>query len=213
MIRPEALPAFLLAVLITAASPGPAMALILQRAGLHGFRRAVPTVLGIELGLFLWAMAVGLGLAALVAASEVAFLVLKVVGAGFLAFLGIRALRAGWALRDRGGTVALPPPPTVRGHAGAFAEGLLVQLANPKPAIFLFAFYPQFLPADGPVLIPSMTLGAIQVSIETVLYLGLAFAVGSASAWFQRTAVRRRLEYASGVVLLALGLRLVLSSR
>lgn len=214
MIRPEALPAFLLAVLVTAASPGPAIALILQRAGLHGFRRAVPTVLGIEVGLFLWALAVGLGLAALVAASEVAFLVLKVVGAGFLVYLGIKALRAGWALRERSGmTMPLPPVPTPRGHAGAFAEGLIVQLANPKPAIFLFAFYPQFLPADGPVLLPAITLGAIQVSIETVLYLLLAFAVGSASAWFQRTAVRRRLQYASGAVLIALGARLAFAAR
>lgn len=212
MIRPEALPAFLLAVLVTAASPGPAMALIFQRAGLHGFRRAVPTVLGIELGLFIWAIAVGLGLAALVAASEIAFLILKVVGAVFLAALGIKALRAGWSLRDQGGRTALPPPPA-RGHAGAFAEGLLVQLANPKPAIFLFAFYPQFLPADGPVLGPALALGTIQVSVETALYLGLAFAVGSASAWFQRTVVRRRLQYASGVVLLGLGARLALASR
>ena len=212
MIRPEALPAFLLAVLVTAASPGPAMALIFQRAGLHGFRRAVPTVLGIELGLFIWAIAVGLGLAALVAASEVAFLALKIVGAVFLAYLGIKALRAGWALREQRGRMALPPPPP-RGHAGAFAEGLLVQLANPKPAIFLFAFYPQFLPTDGPVLGPALVLGTIQVSIETALYLGLAFAVGRASAWFQRTVVRRRLQYASGVVLLGLGARLAFASR
>lgn len=214
MISVEALPAFLLAVLVTAASPGPAMALILQRAGLHGFRRAVPTVLGIELGLFIWALAVGLGLAALVAASEVAFLVLKVVGAAFLVFLGIKALRSGWALRERpGATMPLPPVPPSRGHVGAFAEGLVVQLANPKPAVFLFAFYPQFLPADGPVLGPSIVLGVIQVSIETGLYLLLAFAVGRASVWFRRTAVRRRLQYASGAVLISLGARLAFAAR
>lgn len=212
MIRPEALPAFLLAVLVMAASPGPAMALILQRAGLHGFRRAIPTVLGVEVGLLLWALAVGLGLAALVAASEVAFLALKIVGAGFLAYLGIRALRAGWALRDAvtAGALAVPTP---RGHAGAFMEGLVVQVANPKAAVFLFAFYPQFLPADGPVLLPSLTLGVIQTGVETVLYLALALVVGRAAAWFQRAAVRRRLQYASGVVLLGLAGRMAVASR
>jgi hypothetical protein len=122
------LPAFLLAVLVIAASPGPAMALILQRAGLHGFRAAVPTVLGIEAGLFLWALAAGLGVAALVAASEVAFVVLKVAGAVFLAYLGIRALRAGWALRDREGR---EPMPTVPDPANRLASR---DLAVPAPA-------------------------------------------------------------------------------
>ena len=208
----SSLPAFLLAVLIIAASPGPAIVLILQRAGAHGFRAAIPTVLGLEAGLFLWALAAGTGMAALVAASETAFLVLRVAGAVFLAYLGIRALRSGWRLRGRDGTDPLPPVAPPKGHR-AFAEGLLVQLANPKAAVFLFAFYPQFVPADGPVLATTVALGVIQVSFETVLYLGLAAVVGSAAAWFSRTAVRRRLDYASGVVLLALGARVALTSR
>lgn len=206
------LPAFLLAVLVIAASPGPAVVLILQRAGAHGFRAAIPTVLGIEAGLFLWALAAGTGMAALVAASETAFLILRVAGAVFLLYLGVKALRAGWRLRGRDGTEALPSVDPPRGHR-AFAEGLIVQLANPKAAIFLFAFYPQFVPADGPVLLTTVTLGAIQVAVETVLYLGLAFAVGRASAWFSRTSVRRRLDYASGAILIALGARVALTSR
>ena len=212
-MNPAALPAFLLAVLVIAASPGPAMALIFQRAGAHGFRAAVPTVLGIEVGLFIWALAAGAGLAALVAASEVAFWILRILGAGFLLFLGIRALRSGWRLRDRDGVSALPEPPRRRSHAGAFAEALVVQLANPKAALFLFAFYPQFLPTRGPVLGPTIVLGLIQVSVETVLYLGLAAAVGRASAWFGRTRIRRRLDYVSGAVLVGLGLRVALASR
>lgn len=211
-MNPASLPAFLLAVLVIAASPGPAMALIFQRAGLHGFRAAIPTVLGLELGLFIWALAAGAGLAALVAASEVAFWVLRIGGALFLAYLGIRAIRSGWRLRGQDGTEALPEPPRARSHAGAFGEAVVVQLANPKAAIFLIAFYPQFLPSDGPVLGPTIALGLIQVSVETVLYLGLAAAVGSASAWFSRTTIRRRLDYVSGAVLLALGLRVALTS-
>ena len=207
------LPAFLLAVLLIAATPGPAMALILQRAGTRGFRAAIPTVLGIEAGLFLWALAAGAGLAALVAASEIAFWILRIAGAGFLVYLGVRALRSGWRLRDREGVASLPQPPPIRSHGGAFLEALVVQLANPKAAIFLLAFYPQFLPRSGPVLGPTITLGLIQVGVETVLYLGLAAAVGSAAAWFSTTRVRRRLDYASGLVLIALGMRVALSTR
>jgi threonine/homoserine/homoserine lactone efflux protein len=208
----NALPAFLVAVLVIAASPGPAVVLILQRAGAHGFRAAIPTVLGLELGLFLWALAAGTGMAALVAASEMAFLVLRVVGAVFLVCLGVNAIRSGWRLRGRDGTEALPRVDPPKGRR-AFAEGLIVQLANPKAAVFLFAFYPQFVPAAGPVLLSTVTLGVIQVSVETVLYLGLAFAVGSASACFSRTAVRRRLDYVSGAVLIALGARVAVASR
>lgn len=86
------LPAFVLAVLLIAATPGPAMALILRRSAVRGFSAAVPTVLGIEGGLYVWALLAGAGLAALVAASEAAYLVLRVLGAGVLVYLGSRAL-------------------------------------------------------------------------------------------------------------------------
>ena len=91
------LPAFVLAVLLVSASPGPAMALILRRAAVQGRRGAVPTVLGLELGLYVWALLAAAGFAALVAVSEVAWLVLKVVGAGVLLYLGIRAWRSALA--------------------------------------------------------------------------------------------------------------------
>lgn len=207
------LPAFLLAVVLISASPGPAMALILRRAALRGTRAAVPTVLGLEAGLYVWALAAGAGLAAVVAASEVAYTVLRVVGAGVLLLLGLRAWRAAW--RDRALSEPLPEPPTVTRRAGrtAFAEGALVQLANPKAAVFMFAFYPQFVPDQGPVLLWTAALALVQVSVETALYLGLAAAVGRASTWFRRPQIRRRLEAISGTVLIGLGLRVALTSR
>ena len=102
------LPAFLLAVLLISASPGPAMALIFRRAALRGLRGAVPTVLGLEAGLYVWALFAGAGFAALVAASEVAYLVLRIVGAVVLLYLGVKAWRAAW--RDRGVAAAGPLP-------------------------------------------------------------------------------------------------------
>lgn len=203
------LPAFLLAVLLISASPGPAMALILRRAALRGTRAAVPTVLGLEAGLFIWAVAAGAGLAAVVAASEVAYTVLRVVGAGVLLVLGLRAWLA--ACRDAGH--ADPPADDRPSSRSAFAEGLIVQLANPKAAVFMFAFYPQFVPENGPVLAWTAGLALLQVTVETALYLGLAAAVGRASAWFRRPHVRRRLEVVSGTVLVALGARIAVTTR
>jgi threonine/homoserine/homoserine lactone efflux protein len=202
----SSLPAFVLAVLLISASPGPAMALIFRRAALRGLRGAVPTVLGLELGLYVWALFAGAGFAALVAASEVAYLVLRVVGAAVLLVLGFRAWRTAW--RGRGAPVAADPAPVGRGRWwGSFGEGVVVQLANPKAAVFMIAFYPQFVPADGPVFATTAVLGLLQITLETGLYLALAAGVARAGAWFRRPRIRSRLEAVSGTVLVGLGLR------
>src|SRR3954470_16922349 len=120
------LPAFVLAVLLISASPGPAMALIVRRAALRGGRGAVPTVLGLELGLYAWALFAGAGFATLVAASEVAYLVLRVVGAAVLLYLGVKALRTAWRERRSGGEGEAPAAVPVSGRRwwGSFAEGV-----------------------------------------------------------------------------------------
>ncbi|WP_336205891.1 LysE family translocator [Nonomuraea sp. LPB2021202275-12-8] len=214
----SSLPAFVLAVVLISASPGPAMALILRRAAMRGFSGAVPTVLGLEAGLYLWALLAAAGLAALVAASEVAFLVLRVVGAGFLLYLGFKAWRSAWRSRGADGAaeevaVGEPKPGSALTWWKAFGEGSVVMLANPKAAAFMIAFYPQFVPADQPLFATTALLAVVQVAIEIVLYLALAAAVGRAGAWFHRPVIRRRLDAVSGTVLVALGLRVAAETR
>lgn len=204
------LPAFVVAVLLISASPGPAMALIFQRAAAGGWRGAVPTVLGLEFGLYLWALAAAAGFAALVAVSTTAFVVLKVVGAAVLLYLGLRAWLSAWR---GGGHDRTVDEPGGRGWWKRFAEGTAVQLANPKAAIFMVAFYPQFVPADRPLFATTAGLALVQVVIETAFYLTLAYGVGRAGAFFRRSRVRRRLDAVAGTVLVALGVRVALSSR
>ncbi len=210
------LPAFLVAVLLIAASPGPAMALVVRRAALRGLRGAVPTVLGVEAGLLFWALLAGAGLAALVAASEVAYLVLRVAGAGVLLYLGGRALLGVWRERRTGvppADTAAPGEGTRRGWWTAFGEGVVVQLANPKLAVFMVAFYPQFVPASGSPFTATVVLATLQVTVEIGLYLGLAAGVARAGEWFRRPRIRRRLDAVGGTVLVALGLRVAASGR
>ncbi|MDO3703152.1 LysE family translocator [Micromonospora sp. C28SCA-DRY-2] len=210
------LPAFVVAVVLISASPGPAMALIMRRAALRGFAGAVPTVLGLEAGLYLWALFAAAGLAALVAASQAAFVVLRVVGAGFLIYLGVRSWRAAWRSRKPGALQAVAeeaPADPRRGWWKAFGEAAVVMLANPKAAVFMIAFYPQFVPADRPLFATTALLALLQVAVEIVLYLALAAVVGRAGAWFRRPAIRRRFEMVSGTVLIALGLRVAAASR
>lgn len=209
------LPAFLLAVLLIAAAPGPAMALIVRRAALRA--GAVPTVLGLELGLYVWALLAGAGFASLVAASELAHLLLRVVGAAVLIVLGLRAWRAAWrgrrAAGDDGGGGEELPARAPRPWWALFGEGLIVQLANPKAAVFMVAFYPQFLPAHGPVFATTALLGLLQITLETALYLALAAGAARAGTWLRRPRIRRRFESVSGGVLVALGLRVALADR
>jgi threonine/homoserine/homoserine lactone efflux protein len=206
------LPAFVVAVLLISASPGPAMALVFRRAALRGLRGAVPTVLGLSLGVYTWALLAAGGVAALVATSQLAFVALRVVGAVVLVVLGVRAWRSAW--QGRG---AVPHPATVSAATGrgrrAFGEGVLVQLANPKAAVFMVAFYPQFVPAGRPLFATTALLALLQVAIEIAFYLTLAAGAARAGAWFRRPAVRRRLDAVTGTVLVGLGLRVAVDGR
>jgi threonine/homoserine/homoserine lactone efflux protein len=211
------LPTFLGAVLLIAAIPGPAVALLIRRCAVGGFRAGVPIVLGLETGIYLWIVAAGAGVAALVAASHVAFTVLRVAGALVLTVLGIQALRAArrgkydpdLALTDQVPAARLVP----RGRGGGYAIGVLTNLANPKAAVFAFAFYPQFIPHGYPVLPTAAILGLLQITVETALYLGFAALIGRARQWFSRARVRRALDTLCGTVLIGLGLRVAAESQ
>lgn len=210
------MPAFLGAVLLIAAVPGPAVALLIRRCSVGGFRAGVPVVLGLELGLYAWILAAGAGLAALVATSRTTFTVLRVVGAAVLLTLGVQALRAarrgaydpGLPVTEQVPVARLLP----RGRAGGFGLGAVTNLANPKAAVFTFAFYPQFIPHGYPVLPTAAGLGLLQITLETGLYLGLAAAIGRARAWFGRHRIRRALDALCGTALVGLGLRVATDS-
>lgn len=205
------LPAFLAAVALISAVPGPAVALLIRRCSVDGFAAGVPIVLGLETGLYLWILAAGAGLAALVATSHVAYLVLRIAGAAVLLTLGIQALRAarrGTYDAELSAARLLP-----RGRRGGFAMGLLTNVANPKAAVFTFAFYPQFIPSGYPLLPTAAGLGLLQVTLEIGIYLGFAALVGRVRGWFARAEIRRRLDTLCGAVLVTLGLRVATESR
>lgn len=211
------LPAFLVAVLLIAAVPGPAVALLIRRCSVGGFRAGVPVVLGLEAGLYVWILAAGAGVAALVATSQTAYTVLRVVGTAVLLVLGVQALRAARRGRYDPGLPLETQVPAARllpqGPAGGFAIGAVTNLANPKAAVFTFAFYPQFIPHGYPILPTAAALGLLQIALEIGLYLALCAAIGRARAWFARRRVRRTLDALCGTVLVGLGLRVASESR
>ncbi len=196
----ENIVAFLAASFLIALSPGPGTAMVLRQS-VHGRKAALATVFGMEVGVACWAVAAALGLSVLLTASEIAFHTLRIAGAVFLIYLGVKALVS----------KSLPseaPPP---GHA--FRSGLIVNLANPKLGVFAISFLPQFVPAGeaGQGVLLFLAIG--WVLIDTVWYLIIVTILHTIRGWLARPRVRTVLEKLSGGVLLALGVRLVLDPR
>lgn len=177
--------------------PGPATALVVRSAAVHGRREAFHTVLGNSTGILFWAVASVLGISALVAASEAAFASLKVVGAVVLVWLGVQAIRGGKAARDERPGIARSP----------FAQGLMTSGANPKLAVFFIALLPQFVPSGAPVLPWTLAMAAILICVDLVYFSALAWVVSRARHAIVGSRLARRIEQLTGAVMIGLGVR------
>lgn len=209
--------AFAGAALLLAMAPGPATATLLRQTIRHGRRRGVATVAGIESGVLFWAVAASAGLSALLAASTVAYDVIRIAGAIVLIGLGVQALvrsRHEQENTELDGGVVGPASSTVgRGGRSAYRAGLVTNLANPKAGVFAISFLPQFIPHGYPVLPTGLLLAAVWVCCDGTWYLTLTAIVHGARRMFSRGVVRQRLEALSGVALVGFGVRLALESR
>jgi RhtB (resistance to homoserine/threonine) family protein len=189
--------------------PGPDTAIVTKNALLGGRRGGVLAAVGVALGLTLWTIAAALGIAALLKASAVAFLVLKIVGAVYLVWIGIQMLRA------RAFLPAGPAGAAQRRNGGvkSLRQGLLSDLSNPKIAVFFTSFLPQFIHGTSSAFVALLALGAI-FAVLTLLWLACyAMVVGGASALLRRPAVRKSLDRFTGVVLVGFGIRLAFERR
>ncbi|SEG84806.1 Threonine/homoserine/homoserine lactone efflux protein [Thermomonospora echinospora] len=207
--------AFCGAALLISMAPGPSTVVIMRQSMLSGRRAGAAAMLGNEAGVLAWGVAAALGLSALLVASQVAYEVLRLAGAGVLVWFGARAL---WQARrrggDGGGAVVEDAGDAGRGSLGrSFRLGLVTAAANPKAGVFAVSFLPQFVPEGAPVLGMLLVLSLLWVAIDVLWYLCVVWLVGSARRLMGRPAVRRRLEQVSGVVLVGLGVRLAAESR
>ncbi|KUM75988.1 LysE family translocator [Streptomyces curacoi] len=200
--------AFLGACTLVAASPGPSTVLIIKQS-LHSRRSGFLTVLGNETGVFIWGIVAAFGLTALLTASEVAYDVMRIVGAVVLVGFGIQALRQ--ARRTEGAEQDAWQGVHKSGWA-SYRGGLLLNLANPKAAVFALSFLPQFVPEGAPHLPTMIGLAALWAVYEVGYYGLYVWFVGRMKAVLSRAGVRRRLEQISGGVLLLLGVRMALEN-
>ncbi|HTV97344.1 MAG TPA: LysE family translocator [Steroidobacteraceae bacterium] len=201
---------FLLASLVLAVTPGPAVIYLVTRTLAHGRRVGFASIGGVALGNLGNAALACVGLAVVFAISADAFLVVKLAGAAYLVFLGVRELRRAARRPAAGGAPdrdrPRPSRPGTPARSRAFRDGFLVALLNPKTALFFAAFLPQFVDPAGSPLVQSLSLGALFVAIaactDTLYVLAADRLAPRLAALGARAALGR---YIAGISFIALG--------
>jgi threonine/homoserine/homoserine lactone efflux protein len=196
-------------------TPGADTMLVIRNVLSRGPKAGVFTTLGISSGLFVHATLSALGLSLILVRSAAAFDAVKLVGAAYLVYLGLRSIfqaaRPG-AMEPAGGErlsasgIKLPPWRST-------AEGFLTNVLNPKVAVFYLAFLPQFIRAGDPVLGKSLLLAGIHCLLGLVWLSIVSAFVGRMRVFLTRPAMRKGLEALSGAILIGFGVRLALARR
>jgi threonine/homoserine/homoserine lactone efflux protein len=211
---PDELLAFCAVAAVFSASPGPDTMLVVNRALTDGRRPALFTALGSASGLVAWGLLSALGVAAVFNTSATAFAMLKLLGAGYLVFLGVRAIgRARRSARDSASPAADTPTRARAAAPQAFRQGLTTNLLNPKAGVFFVAILPQFITPHDDAITATVffaVLDAFASFLALSCYAGLALA---AAAVLRTPAARRVIDRVTGAVLVVLGARLALESR
>ncbi len=198
---------FSVAALVIAVSPGPGIFYVMARTLSGGRAEGLASSVGTGLGGLVHVLAGAVGVSALVLASAEAFTLLKIAGAIYLVWIGIKTIREARIAID------IHAEPT--GVRRAFREGIVVEALNPKTAAFFLAFLPQFVdPAAGPVWLQFLLLGLVSVALNTAVDVGVAvMAARARSMAVARPSLLKRLRQGAGLGIAGLGLALVFARR
>ncbi|MCC2617975.1 LysE family translocator [Aestuariibacter halophilus] len=194
--------AFALAAALLCISPGPSNLYIMARSLSQGYQAGTAAASGMALGSLTYVLATALGIAVIFTYSPLAYLVLKLAGAGYLIYLGVQYFRHGQAHH--------PEKPTVRWmtRPAIFRQSIVVELTNPKTALFFLAFLPQFVdPDQGAVMLQLFVLGITYTIIGLLSDLTVVMLSGTLGRWLsQHPRFSQWQDYTSGVMLLGLGM-------
>ncbi len=192
--------------LLLAVTPGPDMAVVTKNALAHGRRGVLLTTSGIALALVVWVSATALGLSALLRTSGEVLFVLKIIGAAYLAYLGIRTLLES---RARPADLLADAPAAAPAHA-VFRQGFLSAISNPKLGVFFVTFLPQFVLPGQQVLTRLLVLGVTFAVIGWLWMNVYGLFVTRLREFITAPRIRQWMQRVTGVVLLGFGARLAL---
>jgi threonine/homoserine/homoserine lactone efflux protein len=207
-----ALWAFVGVATVVIVTPGPDTALTVRNALLGGRACGAATALGVSIGLAVWTVAASVGIAALLVASEPAFLAVKLVGAAYLVYLGAQSL---WhAVRgDSAHAGVADAAPRRLTPVAALRQGILNDLGNPKIAVFFTTLLPQFAPSHGPAFFPLLAFGLLFCAMTFAWLVVYSAVVARAGAVLRRPRVRRAMDAVMGAALVAIGARVAAERR
>jgi threonine/homoserine/homoserine lactone efflux protein len=200
--------AFVATALVLLLIPGPAVLYIVSQSVEHGRRAGLMATLGVHCGTLVHITAAALGLSAILVSSSLAFGAVRLIGAAYLIYLGVRILA------DRTARTQAPAPRETR-LGLIFRQGILVNVTNPKTALFFFAFLPQFVPARGGHQMPAMlALSGVFMAMTFVVFAGYGvFAAAARRHLIDRPRVVRRIRQAFAASFVALGAKLATTAR
>jgi threonine/homoserine/homoserine lactone efflux protein len=210
VVSTGALLAFAVTAFALIVVPGPSVLFVISRGVALGGRAAVATVIGNAAGAYSQVVVVALGLGAIIESSAEVFTAVKLVGAAYVVFLGVQAIRHRRTLASVLDAASAP-----RGTRPILREGYVVGITNPKAAVFMAAALPQFTdPARGHVPIQLLLLGLVFVGIALVSDSIWGLAAGYTRGWLGRSPQRlEALGGLGGLVMIGLGVRLALVGR
>jgi len=202
MIDVEKLAAFALVTGMTSLVPGPSMLFVLSQSVWRGARSGAAALAGLQFGYVIWWLLAALGLGTLPAAFPLAFRLLAVGGALYLAWLGVQALR-------HAGTAAGDVKPARKHSANALRGGVLVALSNPKSLLYIVALLPPFVDPDRQIAPQLLVLALLAMSIDIALGSIYILTGSRLAAAMAEPATRRRLDLAVGVIFIAIAMAIL----
>jgi homoserine/homoserine lactone efflux protein len=197
-MSPEKFTAFVTLTTLVSFLPGPSVIFVMSQAAWRGPRAGVAAGLGVQSANAIYFALSGLGLASLIAASGTAFTVIKLIGAAYLAWLGVTAFIQ--SFRKQEATLA----PTAKASRIGFRDGVFVALGNPKGILYFVALLPQFLDPAQPLWPQIALLGAVAIGIDFTADVVYAYVGGAVSRVLNRPKVRRWFERGIGSLFVGL---------
>ncbi|CAO95270.1 homoserine/homoserine lactone efflux protein [Erwinia tasmaniensis] len=197
---------YLLTTIVLSLSPGSGAINTMSTGISHGYRGAVASISGLQVGLSLHIALVGFGLGALFSQSLLAFEILKWGGAGYLVWLGIQQWRSAGAINLNALAAAMP-------RRKLFKRAVMVNLTNPKSIIFLAALFPQFIMPDQPQAMQYLVLGTTTVVVDILVMIGYATLASRISTWIKGPRQMRLLNRIFGSLFIAVGALLASARR
>ena len=201
---PDNLLLFIGMTTLVSLAPGPNVMFIMSQAALRGHRAGLMAGFGIQVANVLYFALTALGLAGLIATSPLAFFILKWLGAGYLALIGMLALIR--SFKPHAPLDADQPAPVIAVGRGAFFDGLMLGLGNPKTIIWFITLLPQFIDANQHVLSQTLVIGVVGTIIDMAIQLMYTHIGGSMSRFLAKPHIRKWFERGVGIVFIALAL-------